>query len=126
MYFIKYTPIEGEPKEGDTVHFPHSWIGTVSEVVGNMIHANNGSESYLTSEKEKFTKVELSVCVKDTEKGGEAYKVIGQVSVGCPWVTEGMEFQKEDLLANGCASNWNEDYGRYRFKIKCPTCKMFH
>ena len=53
-------------------------------------------------------------------------KVIGEVSPEATWVKEGMEFDEEDLLANGVGVNYNNQHGNYIFQIKCPNCLKFH
>jgi hypothetical protein len=57
------------------------------------------------------------------------FKVVGEISQEATWVKEGDEFDREDLRANGVGVNWSEeshDSGKYKFKIKCPTCNHFH
>lgn len=55
------------------------------------------------------------------------FKIIGMVFSEDTWVKEGDEFDKEDLEANGCGPNWNDiPTDIWKFKIKCPTCKLYH
>lgn len=76
---------------------------------------------------------------RNNKTGEQAYiKVIGQISPNAIWVTEGMKFDKDELM-------WSifDDYGldeidRCNFNelkepsefdkiiIRCPTCKIFH
>jgi len=55
----------------------------------------------------------------------QCYKIIGTVSPNATWVIHGMEFDKEDLLAQGVGVNWNSLNSNLKFKIKGP-CGHFH
>jgi len=57
----------------------------------------------------------------------EAYKIIGIIPTPEQWITEYMELDKDDLLANGVGVNWDDiPTDIWKFKVKCPTCKNYH
>lgn len=55
----------------------------------------------------------------------QCYKVLGSVSENATWVTDGMQFDREDLLAQGVGVNWCDSNTNLKFKIKGP-CGHFH
>lgn len=80
-----------------------------------------------------------------TEVQNSCFKVIGELSKDAIWITEGMEFEEEDInrqfyddsgSSESCWFNYNklhteEDWAETpedwkRIQIKCPTCKTFH
>lgn len=146
-YFTKYLPVEGEIKEGDKV------FNTFGEIV-------------VTSDGHKYIKewklAKLFLCSRDIQIGDKVeisdslskywdlesendvriakdkgfYKVIGEVSPEATWITEGMEFDRNDfqmIWSNGK----QRKLSRYDLRdveiepiliaeFKCPTCKQFH
>ncbi len=59
----------------------------------------------------------------------DCYKIVGSVSPNATWVKRGDRFEVDDLSAQGIGTNWcdeNPDVGKFKFKIKCPTCNNFH
>lgn len=144
-YFTKYLPVEGEIKEGDW------YIGGVNNIPTKR---SLGRDDNMANTK--CTKVKLFLCsrnifkgdmfydeslnlnetfealgdLKPTEYGNQyRFKVIGKISKDAVWVTEGMEFDKEDLFLNGIGQNWDNMTpltGKNIIKIKCSQCKQFH
>ena len=172
-YFTKYLPIEGEIKEGDGIIWTK---GSRHGVVINDLESGNfdigfPDGSFLTVKKEDLKVKKLFLCSRDIqvddiyfwENGpikdqplyssgeqlmdGSEYKVIGEVSTDAVWVTEGMEFEKTDLLpvaytyeewfelfdsnarfeSHASINRYNQVPNGWKYyKIKCPTCKTFH
>lgn len=53
----------------------------------------------------------------------DAFKIVGVVRTHPVWAKEGMKLGKDDLIAQGVGVNWDDNYGRYKFSLKCPHCK---
>lgn len=63
-----------------------------------------------------------TINLSDVTKNG-GFKVIGEVSPEATWVTEGMEFDEDQIEHGG----WrDEELTQIICKIKCPTCNKFH
>lgn len=164
-YFTKYLPVEGEIKEGD--RFLHATTNTIEKAVhGSHIPPHKLVKLFLCTSEIKLgdevihneitsTPVTVDNIVKGSvwfqETPGkyavrDCYKVIGEVSPEAVWVTEGMEFDEEQIQGIGCYkkhpmdSIYFEDLEsftkfftehpsiKYRpvIKFECPTCKTFH
>lgn len=145
QYFCKYIPVEGEEKRKTG--------STVSNEVGICLREEDGGYDY-------YQKVELSLCSRDVSLHEECwldnekvipnqlhvdlrdkcYKVIGSISPDAVWVTEGMEFDEDEVTVqqvgpfhdmddvfNVDNKVWNHTKTyKYYIQIKCSTCKHFH
>lgn len=70
----------------------------------------------------------------------KSFKVIGEISLDAIWVTEGMEFDEDEIniWAWDGEDEWNfsveewlteeqeHKYDNFKIEIKCPTCKTYH
>lgn len=56
------------------------------------------------------------------------YKVIGEISPNAVWVTEGIEFDEDEVKESYVITNdkRSSSYNLHWYRIKCPTCKQFH
>ena len=116
---------------GDKVRRPSGFSERPDlEFTVNSIGERDGKKLYKEGDENYHT--------KGTEEN--TYKVIGEISPDAIWVTEGMEFDDDELLKTiiykcrepenniplhvepleGCIVN------NTFIKIKCPTCKQFH
>lgn len=88
-----------------------------------------GDKAYFntTSDPVEVTKVENGML---TNKGGktysvdESFKVIGEISPNASWVTEGMEFDENDV--EKWITHVNTLQEREIIKVRCPHCKVFN
>ena len=148
-YFTKYLPVEGEIKEGDR-YFRDGSLVIIAARKSDIEYCNNNPS---------IEKVKLFLCSRDIQVGDKylehtqinpdryqefvftlddkldgfepenSFKVIGEVSPEAIWVTEGMEFDEEELYYEGgfqgtIPDNYTEIGGKIKFR--CPTCKTFH
>lgn len=144
-YFTKYFPVEGEIKEGDR-YFRDGSLVIIAARKSDIEYCNNNPS---------IEKVKLFLCSRDIQVGDEGvyyagvllpdkieqsvlgladrpnefYKAIGEVSPEAVWVTEGMEFDEEELYYEGgfqgtIPDNYTEIGGKIEFR--CPTCKTYH
>jgi len=100
-YFAKYLPVEGEIKEDYMALNPSN---------NKIVRVNKAClKNLVTSE---WKKVKLFLCSKDIQVedykepgkiyifhdgSEEPFKVIGEISPDAVWVTEGMEFDDDEL-----------------------------
>lgn len=139
-YFAKFMPTSGEIEEGDFGFAPD----------GKVTYFNKARAKHFGPE---CTKAKLVICTRNVKEddevsdsrgnkktirtqkelnkflvlinSGELVKVIGEPSPEAKWITEGQEFDKDDLMAHGYGMNWTDDHKNLRFKIKGP-CGYFH
>lgn len=175
-YFTKYIPVEGEMQVGDIVHDTN-----IDDYYPYGMYLDAGIEI-----KKGLRRVKLFLCSRDIQvgdnvkyqgedwevpitvsdhirlikwiKGGDEtiFKVIGEISPDNVWVTEGMEFDEDqiqlwatcDLISASHPvmiqpHSWNKPREEWKegrnegdspqrvwydehWRIKCPTCKQFH
>lgn len=165
IYFTKYLPIEGEIKEGSKVKHNGNIVTALKKEGEGDTWKTNGLPKYGSNlELVKLFLCSRDIQVGDNCIDGEGdtviiidnkeeskdgfqirledsyalgcFKVIGEVSPEATWVTEGMEFDRNDFQMI-----WSNGRHRKRCKydlidaeiepiliaeFKCPTCKQFH
>lgn len=143
IFFAKYLPIEGEIKKDDNALNPSN---------KKVVRVNAAClKNLVTSE---WKKVKLFLCSRDIQledykeiekiyifhDGSEQpFKVVGEISSDVVWVTEGMEFDEDELgfkMEEFILKPWSEldleagfkllKDGTWKVGIKCPTCKTYH
>lgn len=157
-YFTKYLPVEGEIKEGSKVKHNGNIVTALKKEGEGDTWKTNGFPIYGSN----LGLVKLFLCSRDIQIGDKVeisdslskywdlesendvriakdkgfYKVIGEVSPEATWITEGMEFDRNDfqmIWSNGK----QRKLSRYDLRdveiepiliaeFKCPTCKQFH
>jgi nitrogen regulatory protein PII-like uncharacterized protein len=57
-----------------------------------------------------------------------SFKIIGEISPDAIWVTEGMEFDEDEVKESYIITNdkRSSSYNLHWYRIKCPTCKTYH
>ena len=159
QYFCKYIPVEGEEKRKTG--------STVSNEVGICLREEDGGYDYYQKVElslcsrdvqigDEFNNTEIPNKVYTADIIDEkfiecykhdccvpkqyCYKVIGSISPDAVWVTEGMEFDEDEVTVqqvgpfhdmddvfNVDNKVWNHTKTyKYYIQIKCPTCKHFH
>lgn len=156
-YFTKYLPVEGEIHSGgkywNKQHQCADDIGDEIHVAMLRIGAFKPAKLFLCSRDIKKRDIMTS------QYGGNEHpafvthnchdigcvKVIGEISEGAKWVTEGMEFERNQLhamygddtrkmvssLLDQIAIDNPEQLGEYKefrkfILVKCPTCGHCH
>lgn len=166
-YFTKYLPVEEEIKNNTTVYKEGLGYGVVVEYRRPKeiyVRFNDEpDEDVVDYDDVELKVVKLFLCSRDIQVGDKyltapdytkericednsysfehCLKVIGKVSPEAVWVTEGMEFEEEDVQVicyDGedtwvfSAEEWKEEieeehsYLWYKIQIKCPNCEHFH
>jgi len=128
--FAKYLPVEGE------IEVPCIVLETLTNGKTELFQVDNFNDINL--ETQKLAK--LFLCSRDitfpcniycfgekvwrkncnSTSCNECVKVIGEISPNAIWVTEGMEFDEDDIEIH-----LSKDL-KITIAIKCPTCKQFH
>lgn len=149
-YFAKWLPVEGEIKEGDKVRHNGKIVTALKKEGEGDTWKTDGFPTYGSN----LQKVKLFLCSRDIQVGDtyfwegnkyicdstihlgalmaienvhplDRYKVIGEISPEATWVTEGMEFDENEVEITTPFSVLLEKYLPIRVKILGP-CKHFH
>lgn len=106
---------------GDDIQHTSGENGVCDEIIGDALHFSGDIEGHYSSINQWF-------------------KVIGKISPDAVWVTEGMEFDDDEIgffiaeIFDEESENdsiidyktWSKTEGIKYIGIKCPTCKQFH
>lgn len=156
-YFTKYLPVEGEIKEGDWVRSPGTGAIFVWDEDLLRVEGDQKMKLFLCSRDiqvgDRVYDIQSQLYGKITEGGNlidtynmlredemeliatlDPIKVIGEISPEAAWVTEGMEFDEEEIRAVDKEEkieihpDYVDDWGRedIYWEFTCPTCKRFH
>jgi hypothetical protein len=114
-YFTKYIEVEGEIKNGDMVLKPP--IFDCEELVSDCYIEEYGDNE----DSSQMRLVKLFLVDSDTQE------IVGQISDGAKWITEGMEFSEGQVFVKPMYARYEpHDYIGNDVIIKCPTCGQPH
>lgn len=142
-YFTKYLPVERELKSQIW-----QWYNNVNNTGWELISCSDMDAiiAHGLEPQPRFRRVKLFLCSRDIQVGDKVkspvyeedlvakshellngayhncFKVIGEISLDAVWVTEGMEFEEDDVHKCFVPDAWPTG----TVKIKCSQCKHFH
>jgi hypothetical protein len=143
-YFAKYLPVEGHPATVIS-----GGLRDLNDIGGKGLQIHDNRKLYLCSRDIKegdrccnlrtgeYFIVEEIGYVEGLNKNEDDFAVIGEISPNAAWVTEGMEFDEDEILTfimlHEVEGSWKEMDG-FRWSaypvssfvgIKCKCCNKF-